>query len=67
MNIDTGEPLDTLLPDTKTWLKSIGSKATTLSNIIETRDPLVRVFFSPIKNFLNIINVNNFFLLFIGV
>ncbi|XP_051175143.1 very long-chain-fatty-acid--CoA ligase bubblegum isoform X1 [Leptopilina boulardi] len=41
MNIDTGEPLDTLLPDTKTWLKSIGSKATTLSNIIETRDPLV--------------------------
>ncbi|XP_043474001.1 very long-chain-fatty-acid--CoA ligase bubblegum isoform X2 [Leptopilina heterotoma] len=41
MNVDTGEPLDTLLPDTKAWLKSIGSKATTLSNILETRDPLV--------------------------
>lgn len=43
MNVDTGEPLDTLLPDTKAWLKSIGSKATTLSNILETRDPLVRI------------------------
>ena len=41
MNVDTGEPLDTFLPDTKAWLKSIGSKAKTLSEIIATRDPLV--------------------------
>ena len=45
MDADTGEPLDTLTADTKSWLKSIGSKAQTLSEIISTRDPLVRTHF----------------------
>ncbi|XP_033218872.1 very long-chain-fatty-acid--CoA ligase bubblegum-like isoform X1 [Belonocnema kinseyi] len=41
MNADTGDPLDTFLSDTQAWLKSIGCKAKTLSEIIATRDPLV--------------------------
>ncbi|KAI4494503.1 hypothetical protein M0802_008824 [Mischocyttarus mexicanus] len=37
----TGEPLDDLTPDTLTWLKSIGSNAKTVSEIINSKDPLV--------------------------
>lgn len=42
MDPDTGEPLDALLPTTISWAKSIGSKAKTLSEVLNTRDPLVR-------------------------
>ncbi|KAF7405424.1 hypothetical protein HZH66_004330 [Vespula vulgaris] len=38
---DTGEPLDTLIPSTLTWLKSIGSNAKTVTDIVNSRDPLV--------------------------
>ncbi|KAL6266397.1 hypothetical protein P5V15_003250 [Pogonomyrmex californicus] len=41
MNENTGEPLDTLNPDVLKWAKSIGSHATTVKEIINTRDPLI--------------------------
>ncbi|CAD6224814.1 GSCOCG00005566001-RA-CDS [Cotesia congregata] len=41
MDPDTGEPLDALLPTTISWAKSIGSKAKTLSEVLNTRDPLI--------------------------
>ncbi|XP_076657735.1 acyl-CoA synthetase bubblegum family member 1 isoform X1 [Halictus rubicundus] len=41
MNNETGEPKDNFTPDTLKWLQSIGSKATTVTELIQTRDPLV--------------------------
>ncbi|XP_011299944.1 very long-chain-fatty-acid--CoA ligase bubblegum isoform X2 [Fopius arisanus] len=41
MDPDTGGPLDTLFPSTKSWAKSVGSKATTVSEIIRTQDPAI--------------------------
>jgi len=41
MNVETGGPLDTLSPDTLKWANSIGSKATTVTEVIKSRDPLV--------------------------
>ncbi|XP_063995713.1 very long-chain-fatty-acid--CoA ligase bubblegum isoform X2 [Diachasmimorpha longicaudata] len=41
MNPDTGGPLDSLFPSTRSWAKSLGSKATTVSEIIRTRDPAI--------------------------
>ncbi|KAK2580670.1 hypothetical protein KPH14_007772 [Odynerus spinipes] len=38
---DTGEPLDMLLPTTIKWLNSIGSTSKTVSDIINSKDPLV--------------------------
>ncbi|XP_046814921.1 very long-chain-fatty-acid--CoA ligase bubblegum isoform X1 [Vespa crabro] len=38
---DTGDPLDTLTPSTLTWLKSIGSNSKTISDIVNSKDPLV--------------------------
>lgn len=42
MDPDTGGPLDALSPTVISWAKSIGSKAKTLSEVLSTRDPLVR-------------------------
>ncbi|XP_014609244.1 PREDICTED: long-chain-fatty-acid--CoA ligase ACSBG2 isoform X1 [Polistes canadensis] len=39
--VDTGEPLDELTSDTLRWLKSIGSNAKTVSEIVNSKDPLV--------------------------
>ncbi|XP_008205010.1 very long-chain-fatty-acid--CoA ligase bubblegum isoform X1 [Nasonia vitripennis] len=41
MNIDTGEPLDALSPDARKWVKGLGSKAKTLSEVLQTKDPLI--------------------------
>ncbi|XP_076668613.1 acyl-CoA synthetase bubblegum family member 1 isoform X3 [Andrena cerasifolii] len=41
MNADTGEPEDTVTSDTLKWMKSIGSQSKTISDVINTRDPLV--------------------------
>nr|XP_012147854.1 PREDICTED: very long-chain-fatty-acid--CoA ligase bubblegum isoform X2 [Megachile rotundata] len=41
MDINTGEPKDTFTPDTLKWLKSIGSTAKTVTDVLNTRDPLV--------------------------
>lgn len=41
MNADTGEPLDTLNPESEKWVKSLGSKAKTVSEVLSTKDPLV--------------------------
>ncbi|XP_033328653.2 acyl-CoA synthetase bubblegum family member 1 isoform X1 [Megalopta genalis] len=41
MNNETGAPKDQFTPDTLKWLQSIGSKATTVTEIVQTRDPLV--------------------------
>ncbi|XP_011151230.1 long-chain-fatty-acid--CoA ligase ACSBG2 isoform X2 [Harpegnathos saltator] len=41
MNNDTGEPLDTLNPDVLKWAKSIGSKAKTVTDVINSRDSLI--------------------------
>ncbi|XP_032681082.1 very long-chain-fatty-acid--CoA ligase bubblegum [Odontomachus brunneus] len=41
MNSDNGMPLDTLNPDVLKWVKSIGSKATTVTDVINSRDPLI--------------------------
>ncbi|XP_015598128.1 very long-chain-fatty-acid--CoA ligase bubblegum [Cephus cinctus] len=41
VNANTGEPLDTLVPEARAWVKSIGSKAKTVSEILETQDPLI--------------------------
>lgn len=41
MNSETGEPLDTLNPDILKWTKSIGSNAKTVTDVINSRDPLV--------------------------
>lgn len=41
MNNETGAPKDNFTPDTLKWLQSIGSKATTVTELIQTRDPLV--------------------------
>ncbi|XP_049881435.1 long-chain-fatty-acid--CoA ligase ACSBG2-like isoform X2 [Pectinophora gossypiella] len=38
---ETGEPLDQLDPEAKKWVASLGSKATTVSEIVNTKDPLV--------------------------
>ncbi|XP_076245683.1 acyl-CoA synthetase bubblegum family member 1 isoform X2 [Calliopsis andreniformis] len=40
-NTDTGEPKDTFTPETLKWLKSIGSKSTTVSEVINTHDQAV--------------------------
>lgn len=41
MNNNTGGPLDTLNTDALNWAKSIGSKAKTITEIVNSRDPLV--------------------------
>ena len=41
INLNTGEPKDIFTEETLRWLKSIGSTAKTVSDIIKTRDPLV--------------------------
>lgn len=41
MNNQTGEPKDNFTAETLQWLKSIGSKATTVTELIQSRDPLV--------------------------
>ncbi|XP_073957858.1 long-chain-fatty-acid--CoA ligase ACSBG2-like isoform X2 [Choristoneura fumiferana] len=38
---DTGDPLDILDTETQKWVESLGSKATTLSEISKTKDPVV--------------------------
>lgn len=49
-NPETGESLDTLLPSTLQWLKSIGSTSKTLSDILNSKDPLV---YNEIKEAIN--------------
>ncbi|XP_041975814.1 very long-chain-fatty-acid--CoA ligase bubblegum-like isoform X2 [Aricia agestis] len=41
VNLNTGDPLDELDNETKKWVASLGSKATTISEIVRTKDPLV--------------------------
>ncbi|XP_043265551.1 very long-chain-fatty-acid--CoA ligase bubblegum isoform X1 [Colletes gigas] len=41
MSADTGAPYDTFASDTLKWLQSIGSKSTTVSEVIKTHDPVV--------------------------
>ncbi|XP_076178092.1 acyl-CoA synthetase bubblegum family member 1 isoform X2 [Ptiloglossa arizonensis] len=41
VSLTTGEPKDTFSPDTLKWLASIGSTATTVSDVINNHDPLV--------------------------
>lgn len=41
MNVDTGEPLDALSPDARKWAKGLGSKAKSLSEVLQTKDPIV--------------------------
>lgn len=41
MNVETTAPLDTLTSDVLKWAKSIGSTAETVTNVINTHDPLV--------------------------
>lgn len=41
MNIESGEPLDELSAESKKWVKALGSKAITLSEVLKTQDPLV--------------------------
>lgn len=44
MDPETGAPLDTLLSTTKTWAKSIGSKAKTLTEVLTNHDSAVRIY-----------------------
>lgn len=44
MDPDTGEPLDTLTAATRSWAKSIGSKATTVTEVLTTQDPAVSTY-----------------------
>ncbi|XP_020293396.1 very long-chain-fatty-acid--CoA ligase bubblegum [Pseudomyrmex gracilis] len=41
MNTETGEPLDTLTEDVLKWAKSVGSKAKTVTEVINSRDPII--------------------------
>lgn len=41
MNSNTGDPLDELDTETKKWVASLGSKATTISEIVKSKDPAV--------------------------
>ncbi|XP_048488655.1 very long-chain-fatty-acid--CoA ligase bubblegum isoform X1 [Plutella xylostella] len=41
VNLETGEAMDELENETRKWVASLGSKATTLSEIAKTKDPLV--------------------------
>ena len=41
MDVDTGAPLDTLNIEAKKWVKSRGSHAKTVSEIIESKDSVV--------------------------
>jgi hypothetical protein len=41
MDTETGSALDELEKDTRNWVASLGSKATTLSEIAKTKDPVV--------------------------
>ncbi|XP_014226106.1 very long-chain-fatty-acid--CoA ligase bubblegum isoform X1 [Trichogramma pretiosum] len=41
MDIESGEPLDKLLPEVQKWAKSLGSQAKTVSEVIKTQDPLI--------------------------
>lgn len=41
MNEDTGEPLDTLNSEVLKWAKSIGSSVKTVTEVINSRDPIV--------------------------
>lgn len=41
MDSESGAPLDMLQADVLKWLKSIGSKAKTVSEIVKTHDPSV--------------------------
>lgn len=49
MNVDTGEPLDELSPESKKWAKALGSKAKTLSEVLETQDPQVIKLYSVLS------------------
>ncbi|XP_050345486.1 long-chain-fatty-acid--CoA ligase ACSBG2 isoform X2 [Nymphalis io] len=41
VNSNTGDALDELDTETKKWVANLGSKATTISEIVRTKDPLV--------------------------
>ena len=41
MNVETGEPLDELLPEALKWAKSLGSKSKSVTEVLNTQDPLV--------------------------
>ncbi|XP_015517934.1 very long-chain-fatty-acid--CoA ligase bubblegum isoform X1 [Neodiprion lecontei] len=41
LNPETGAPLDTLSPLTLSWAKSIGSKAKTVTEVIQSKDPAI--------------------------
>ncbi|XP_058801274.1 very long-chain-fatty-acid--CoA ligase bubblegum-like isoform X2 [Phymastichus coffea] len=41
MNAESGEPLDALSAETHKWAKSIGSKAESVKDVINTHDPLI--------------------------
>lgn len=41
MNEDTGEPLDTLNSEVLKWAKSIGSSVKTVTEVINSRDPII--------------------------
>lgn len=56
MNVETGEPLDMLSTEALKWAKSIGSKAESVTEVINTKDPLV----SKLQKFLNEITIFNF-------
>lgn len=37
-SVETGMPLDKLTVEAKSWVKSVGSNATTLSEILKSKD-----------------------------
>lgn len=39
--METGEPLDTLTEDVLKWTKSISSQVKTVTEVINSRDPIV--------------------------
>lgn len=41
MNNETGAPKDNFTPDTLKWLQATGSKVTTVTELLQSRDPLV--------------------------
>ncbi|XP_011347791.1 long-chain-fatty-acid--CoA ligase ACSBG2 [Ooceraea biroi] len=59
MSIDTGEPLDTLNPDVLQWAKSIGSKATTVTEVINSRDPLIYEKIDKAIQRANVLSISN--------
>ncbi|XP_031832484.1 acyl-CoA synthetase bubblegum family member 1 isoform X2 [Nomia melanderi] len=54
MDNETGAPKDEFTPDTLKWLQSIGSQAKTVSEVINSRDPVVSTI--AITNYYNLYN-----------